>query len=150
MFWSMFVQCNYYMSNWNYMSQFYQKCLSQETWYMTSATDFLNMCNFHWKCFYVVFLFEVQRKIMYDHAVSYLLSYQLSTCIFFYKNKNHLGCSYSHIMRLKKKFAPDFSTLLLMTVRMSWQNLFHLLSRARDSQNENDGLMYKNILIKLL
>jgi hypothetical protein len=66
----------------------------------------------------VVFLFEVQKK-MYDPAV-YLLSYQLSTGVFFYKNKNHLGCAYSHIMPLKKKnCAPDFSPLLLRAIHFT-------------------------------
>lgn len=123
MFWSMFIQCNYCMSNWNYMSQFSQKCSSQKTWYMTSATDFLNMCNLHWKCFCMVFLFEAQRKIMYDHAVLHLLPCQLSTSVFFYKNKNHLGCAYCHIMPLKKK-CTRFFTLALNDNKDILTNLF--------------------------
>jgi len=71
----------------------------------------------------MVFLFEAQRKIMYDHAVLHLLPCQLSTSVFFYKNKNHLGCAYCHIMPLKKK-CTRFFTLALNDNKDILTNLF--------------------------
>ena len=88
--------------------------------------------------------------IMNDHEVWYLLSYQLSTGIFFYKNKNHLECACSHIMPLKTKNCTRFFPLALND---SKDNLTELVSASFTGQSFSEwkwwSCVQKQILINL-